>query len=83
MNHFKLSILALFVTSAGLAQVPAPAPLPDDLRALLQQANNYFPQLKQQQEQINAGRLQSDIVHTALLPNLTCSTHSKVFGLNL
>lgn len=71
MNHFKLSILALFITSAGLAQIPAPAPLPDDLRALLQQANTYFPQLKQQQEQINAGRLQSDIIHTALLPNLT------------
>ena len=65
---------ALFTATAALAQPTQPAPalaLPDDLRALIQQANAYYPALKQQQEQVNASDLQVDIAQTALKPTVT------------
>lgn len=67
--------LTLLTATAALAQPQQPAhsglALPDDLRALIQQANGYYPALKQQQEQINAGELQADIAQTALKPSVT------------
>ncbi len=47
--------------------------LPDDLRALLQQAGTNYPVLKQQEQQIQAGVLQADIVRSALRPNVTAN----------
>ena len=68
-------IFALLTVTAALAQPNQPAPtlfaLPDDLRVLIQQANGYYPALKQQQEQIKAADLQVDIAQTALKPTVT------------
>jgi outer membrane protein len=68
-------IFALLTATAALAQPTQPAPaalaLPNDLRALIQQANAWYPALKQQQEQIKAGELQADIAQTALKPTVT------------
>ncbi|WP_461126853.1 TolC family protein [Spirosoma aerophilum] len=44
--------------------------VPDDLRALVQQANTNYPSLKQQQQLIQAGDLRADIARTALRPNV-------------
>ena len=48
-----------------------PAQIPDDLRALVQQANANYPVLKQQQQQIQAGEVRVDIARTALKPNVS------------
>ncbi len=75
MNHIPLSIFALLTATAALAQPAQPAPaalvLPNDLRALIQQANGYYPALKQQQEQIKSSDLQVDIAQTTLKPTVT------------
>lgn len=44
--------------------------LPDELRTLIQQANTYYPTLKQQQEQLRAGEVRVDIARTAIRPNV-------------
>ncbi len=44
--------------------------LPNDLQALLQQANTNFPTLKQQQQQIQANALRADIARTAMKPTV-------------
>jgi outer membrane protein TolC len=46
------------------------APVPDDLRTLVQQATTNYPVLKQQQEQIRAGELRVDVTRTAMRPNV-------------
>ncbi|WP_461051642.1 TolC family protein [Spirosoma arcticum] len=48
-----------------------PVQIPDDLRALVQQANANYPVLKQQQQQIQAGEVRVDIARTALKPNVS------------
>ncbi|GAB3748888.1 TolC family protein [Spirosoma pomorum] len=55
---------------AGVAQAQQPAPVSSNLRALVQQANANYPVLKQQQQQIQAGELRSDIARASLRPNI-------------
>lgn len=52
------------------AQQPAGLSIPDDLRALVQQANANYPALKQQDQQIRAGEVRVDIARTAMRPNV-------------
>ena len=64
-------LITSFLLAAGVAQAQnQPAQLPDDLRALVQQANANFPTLKQQQQQIQANELRIDIARTAMRPNV-------------
>ncbi len=66
----KFILVALL--SAGTVQAQnQPLPVPDDLRALVQQANANYPVLKQQQQQIQAGEVRVDIARTALKPNVS------------
>jgi outer membrane protein TolC len=64
-----ISILILLL-AAGVAQAQQPAPVSNNLRALVQQANANYPVLKQQQQQIQAGELRSDIARSGLRPNI-------------
>lgn len=57
-------ICFLFLTAPVWAQPT----LPDELRALIGQANTHFPRLKEQQALIQAGELRTDIARTALQP---------------
>lgn len=63
-------ISSLLLTVAAQAQNQ---PVPDDLRALVQQANANYPVLKQQQEQIRAGEVRVDITRSALKPNVSAN----------
>ncbi|MBD2705269.1 TolC family protein [Spirosoma sp. BT702] len=64
--------ISLFWLAIGLVHAqPQPIQLPDDLRVLIQQANTNYPVLKQQQEQIRAGELRTDIARTAMKPNVS------------
>jgi outer membrane protein TolC len=66
----KLLILTTLLV-AGVAQAQnQSAQLPDDLRALLQQATANYPVLKQQQQQIQANALRVDIARTSMRPNV-------------
>lgn len=69
MNYKLLIINVLLVVAAAQAQ-NQPVQLPDELRALVQQANTNFPTLKQQQQQIQANELRVDIARSALRPNV-------------
>lgn len=69
MKRIPFFILTLLAATVSRAQQPAT--LPDELRTLIQQANANFPQLKQQQEQIKAGDIRTDIVRTALKPSVS------------
>jgi outer membrane protein len=75
MTRYTFLIFTLLTATVAMAQptqpVSAAFALPDDLRALIQQASGYYPALKQQQEQIKASDLQVDIAQTALKPNVT------------
>ena len=64
-----LHIVLLLLPSLAVAQ--SPQALPDDLRALIQQATANFPLLKQQEQQIQAAGLQADLARTALLPQVS------------
>ncbi len=65
----KLIIVpVLLATGAVQAQNQS---VPDDLRALVQQANINYPVLKQQQQQIQAGEVRVDVARTAMRPNLS------------
>jgi outer membrane protein TolC len=64
-----LHIVLLLLPSLVVAQ--SPQALPDDLRALIQQATANFPLLKQQEQQIQAAGLQADLARTALLPQVS------------
>ena len=68
-DHRILSLLFL-ISLSGRAQTQ-PAPIPDDLRVLVQQANTNYPVLKQQQQQIQAGEVRVDVARTALKPNVS------------
>ncbi|WP_020594983.1 TolC family protein [Spirosoma panaciterrae] len=68
MNSKLLILIPLLVVGVAQAQNQ---PVPDDLRALIQQANTYYPVLKQQQQQIQAGDLRTDIARSALKPNVS------------
>lgn len=67
MNYKLYSLVALVTSQVAQAQ---PMPLPDDLRALVQQANTNFPSLKQQQQLIQASELRTDIARTAMRPTV-------------
>ncbi|GAB3951083.1 TolC family outer membrane protein [Spirosoma harenae] len=70
MNN-KLLILS-FCLSIGVAQAQSQSgQLPDDLRTLIQQANNNYPVLKQQQQQIQASDLRTDIARSSLKPTVS------------
>ncbi|GAB3896895.1 TolC family protein [Spirosoma agri] len=67
----------LFIASAliiaGTVQAqnqPVTVSVPDDLKALVQQANTNYPVLKQQQQQIQAGEVRVDIARTSMRPNV-------------
>lgn len=59
--------MAMLAPLGGWGQVP------DDLRALVQQANTNYPVLKQQQQQIQAGEVRVDIARTAMRPNVNAN----------
>ncbi len=69
MHSKLLTITLLLAVSTAQAQTQ-PVPLPDDLRALVQQANTNYPSLKQQQQLIQANELRADIARTAMRPNV-------------
>lgn len=69
MKPRLLTIPLLLTLGAAQAQ-NQPVPVPDDLRALVQQANTNYPTLKQQQQQIQAGEVRVDIARTAMRPNV-------------
>lgn len=68
--HYLMPSLLFLTAVAAQAQNQ---PVPDDLRALVQQANTNYPVLKQQQEQIRAGEVRVDIARTALKPNVSAN----------
>lgn len=70
MNVKLFIVSILFVMGFAQAQ-NQPAQLPNDLKALIQQANSNYPVLKQQQQQIQAGELRTDIAQSALKPNVS------------
>ena len=63
----QLLTIAMLLTASF---VQAQNQLPDDLKALVQQANTNYPTLKQQQQQIQAGEVRVDIARTAMRPNV-------------
>ena len=69
MNSKLLIVRILLVAQFAQAQ-DQPVQLPDDLRALVQQANTNFPVLKQQQQQIRANELRVNIARTAMKPTV-------------
>ena len=69
MKLHQLTFLTLLLAGTVQAQTQ-PVQVPDDLRALVQQANANYPVLKQQQEQIRAGEVRIDIARTAMRPNV-------------
>ena len=72
MKSIHLTIVTLLAVGAAQAQNQPnqSAPVPDDLRTLVQQATTNYPVLKQQQEQIRAGELRVDVTRTAMRPNV-------------
>lgn len=70
MNVKQLTLIALFPMITARAQTQ-PVQIPDDLRALVQQANANYPVLKQQQQQVQAGEVRVDVARTALKPNVS------------
>lgn len=66
----KLLILSTLLAASAVKAQNQPAQLPDDLRALVQQANANFPTLKQQQQQLQASALRADIARTAMKPTV-------------
>ncbi|GAB4020988.1 TolC family protein [Spirosoma koreense] len=64
-----LIITTLLAIGSVRAQNPS-VQLPDELRALIQQANTNYPVLKQQQQQLQAGEVRVDIARTAMRPNV-------------
>ncbi|GAB3995768.1 TolC family outer membrane protein [Spirosoma daeguense] len=70
MNGKLLFLVSWLSVNVAVAQ-NQPAQLPDDLRALIQQANTNYPVLKQQQQQIQAGDLRVDIARSAMKPNVS------------
>ncbi|WP_093826776.1 TolC family protein [Spirosoma endophyticum] len=70
MNPTFLTI-SMLLTVGTLQAQNQPAQLPDDLRALVQQANTNYPVLKQQQQQIQASEVRVDIARTAMKPNVS------------
>lgn len=69
MNSKLLILTTLLVAGVAQAQNQS-VQLPDDLRALLQQATANYPVLKQQQQQIQANALRVDIARTGMRPNV-------------
>ncbi|QJW88433.1 TolC family protein [Spirosoma taeanense] len=69
MKPTVLIIASLFAAGTVQAQNQA-IQVPDDLRALVQQANANYSVLKQQQQQIQAGDLRVDIARSAMKPNV-------------
>ncbi|MCK8492399.1 MULTISPECIES: TolC family protein [Spirosoma] len=72
MKSTFLTLIAL--STIGFAQAQnqtAAVTVPDDLKALVQQANTNYPALKQQQQQIQAGEVRVDIARTAMRPSAT------------
>lgn len=68
--NLKFLILACLLLAGTVQAQNQPVPLPDALRTLVQQANTNYPVLKQQQEQIRAGELRTDVARTAMRPNV-------------
>ncbi len=60
-------IILLLIALPTLAQQP----IPDDLRALIQQGNTNFPRLKEQQALVQASEIRTDIARTGLMPVVT------------
>lgn len=71
MKTNNFIFLVLFLISLTVQAQSQPVQIPDDLRALVQQANANYPVLKQQQQQIQAGEVRVDIARTALKPNVS------------
>ncbi len=67
----KLLTISLLLTAGAAQAQNQPSQLPDDLRALVQQANTNYPVLKQQQQQIQASEVRVDIARTAMRPNVS------------
>ena len=88
MKLYQLTFIALLLAGSVQAQTP-PTQVPDDLRALVQQATANYPVLKQQQEQIRAGEVRVDVARTAMRPNVnlngsyTYITPVPQFGLSI
>ena len=66
----RLLTISLLLTLGAAQAQNQPVQIPDDLRALVQQANTNYPSLKQQQQQIQAGEVRVDIARTAMRPNV-------------
>lgn len=66
----RLLTISLLLTLGAAQAQNQPVQVPDDLRALVQQANANYPSLKQQQQQIQAGEVRVDIARTAMRPNV-------------
>lgn len=74
MKSNRLLLLLLLTALAAQAQNQTILiPVPDDLRALVQQANANYPALKQQQQQVQASELRVDIARTAMRPNVNAN----------
>lgn len=69
MRLTYLILISLSITSLVHAQNPS-VQIPEELRALIQQANANYPVLKQQQQQLQAGEVRVDIARTAMRPNV-------------
>ncbi|WP_128545700.1 TolC family protein [Larkinella soli] len=58
----------LFITTVGSAVAQS---VPNDLRNLINQANSYFPRLKEQEKQLQAGQVRVEIARSAYQPNVS------------
>ena len=70
MNAKFIILSSLLTVGIVQAQNQPAVQLPDELRALVEQAKTNFPTLKQQQQQVLAGELRSDIARTAMKPTV-------------
>jgi outer membrane protein len=71
MKSQLVTILAFCAIGVAQAQNQTVAiTAPEDLKALVQQANTNYPTLKQQQQQIQAGEVRVDIARTSMRPSV-------------
>jgi len=66
MKPYKLALFITLVVQTVQAQS-----IPDDLKALITQANSNYPRLKEQDQRLRAGEVRVDIARSAYLPNVT------------
>ncbi|MGA0556095.1 TolC family protein [Larkinella sp. VNQ87] len=66
MKRIHIVISAVLLSLSAQAQS-----VPDELRALINQANTNFPRLKEQEQQVRVGEVHVDIARSAYQPNIT------------